>query len=155
MRRLPLLACASLVTLLAACAEQERGYYDANGNYVYSYKDTEVLGGNRDREKWPGKPAGYYKDTTGKNYDRRVVRAPGAVVVAEPQYMYQLEGYYNSYGDYIGPTANFTVPSDMWPPRGMCRVWFPNRAPSTQPDVESCDGLINRVPVNAYIVYGG
>jgi hypothetical protein len=45
--------------------------------------------------------------------------------------------------------------SCMFPPRGMCRVWFTKRAPANQPAIESCNGIKSRVPAGAYVIYGG
>ena len=75
--------------------------------------------------------------------------------VTTTTYSYDRAGYYNQDGSYIGVHSDFAVPPDMFPARGMCRVWFPDRRPVNQPDIESCDGIKSRVPVGAYVIYGG
>ena len=51
--------------------------------------------------------------------------------------------------------SGLTVPKDMFPPRGMCRVWFVQSTPFEQPDIESCNDIKSRVPAGAYVIYGG
>ena len=53
------------------------------------------------------------------------------------------------------PYAALHVPTDLLPPRGMCRVWFVERTPAYQPPLESCDTAEVNVPAGAYIIYGG
>ncbi len=55
--------------------------------------------------------------------------------------------------DYIKEDVSY-IPHDMFPPRGMCRVWLPNVPPEKQPRVESCVGIRERAPDDAYIIYG-
>lgn len=133
---LTLLACASLLPLLAACGTPDGGYYDANGNYnptdtphnTQQDAHSPLPGGTRDYRA----DRGYYENN---NYNRR--------------------GYYDGNGYYIARNNGFTVPDDMFPPRGMCRVWFTERDPSQQPAVESCNGIKARVPAGAYVIFGG
>jgi len=49
---------------------------------------------------------------------------------------------------------SYSVPVEMMPPRGKCRVWFANRAPDKQPGSESCEGIRQRAPEGSYIIYG-
>jgi hypothetical protein len=67
---------------------------------------------------------------------------------------YTRAGYYDYEGNYV--TVNkMAVPSNQLPPAGLCRVWIPNTPVDLEPPVESCDGIQNRVPVGAYVIYGG
>lgn len=136
MRTLTKLACVSFLSLLSACGTPSDGYYDANGNYVpynrYNSEDhahSPLPGGTRDQYE----PA---------RTDYGVVR-------------YDRAGYYDSNGYYITVDNGPNVPTSMFPPRGMCRVWFPERAAIDQPRIESCDGIRSRVPAGAYVIYGG
>ena len=136
MRNLKSLTCISLIALLAACGTPSDGYYDANGNYVpYNLNHKE----NHDHAPLPGgtasdQPTSYTTTTTTYSYDR-----PG---------YYDRNGYYST-------MRGVRAPSDMLPPSGMCRIWFANRQPGNQPDIESCDGIQSRVPAGAYVIYGG
>jgi len=131
-RALASLACVSLVSLLAACAPAG-GHYDADGKYVSdynngSYPNTAVT---HDR---------HYNRTARVDYDN---------------YQYIRRGYYDYNGYYAAADAGPDMPQGMFPPRGMCRVWFTERAPSQQPPVESCNGIRSRAPNGSYVVYGG
>ena len=134
MRLLPLITSLPLLALLAACGAQE-GYYDANGNWVAPANATTDA--QRRHSPDPGRP-GYYND----NYQPRVVK-------------YDRPGYYDYNGYYVTVDDSVAVPQNMLPPRGMCRVWLPNRLPERQPRIESCDGIQGRVPQGAYVIYGG
>jgi hypothetical protein len=68
---------------------------------------------------------------------------------------YERAGYYDYNGYYVTVDQDVFAPRNMLPPRGMCRVWLLNRAPEYQPRVESCEGIQDRVPVGAYVIYGG
>jgi hypothetical protein len=46
------------------------------------------------------------------------------------------------------------IPRGHWPPRGKCRIWFPDRPPGHQPAPGSCKKLRHRVPLGAYLVRG-
>ena len=140
-RNVKLLSCLSLVALLAACGEPGRGYYDANGNWVSTStvrKPHAPLPGGPGPHK-PG-PHKYESRSDYNDYD---------------SYRYTRRGYYDSNGYYIARDGGLTAPVDMFPPRGMCRVWFVSRTDADQPDVESCDGIRSRVPAGAYVIYGG
>jgi len=137
MRPLNLLACISAASLLAACATQS-GYYDANGNYIPpANHTTDAQRVHSPAPGGTGNTSGYYVDRTDRvyNYDRR--------------------GYYDYNGYYIADVRGMGVPNSMFPPRGMCRAWFPDRVPADQPNIESCNGINSRVPAGAYVIYGG
>ncbi len=135
-RCLALLACVSMASLLAACDTPNGGYYDANGNYVAT--DTPY---NAKRAHAP---------MPGGNPDYRADRA-----AAYNDNHYNRRGYYDYNGYYMAKDSGLNVPADMFPPRGMCRVWFTDRALSDQPGIESCDDIRSRVPSGAYVIYGG
>jgi hypothetical protein len=114
--------------LLGACGNG--GYYDADGNYVApAYADHE----------WS---AQRYSDRTGNEYHT------GDAVYSRP-------GYYDYYGNYVTMDKRVAIPSNMLPPRGQCRVWIPHRDLARQPEIESCEDIQNRVPMGAYVIYGG
>lgn len=149
MRTLTLLTCLSGAVLLSACGYPDYGYYDANGNYVPAPNATTEA--QRVRSPSPGQPHhDYYRDRYDNTYygDRRVVETTTT-------YTYDRPGYYDYNGYYVGERGAFNVPRGMFPPRGMCRVWFPDRLPENQPPVETCVGIRDRVPAGAYVVYGG
>ena len=131
MRLTTTLTCVSLLTLLAACSEPD-GYYDAHGKFIHNtpYNNTKNV---PDQNRYVDSR---YNDTnTNVNYSRR--------------------GYYDYNGYYIAKNYGPVVPSDMFPPRGMCRVWFPDRDPADQPEIETCAGIRSRVPAGAYVIFGG
>ncbi len=143
MRTLTSLACVSLVSLLSACATPDNGYYDANGNWIpYNRYNRQA----HDHSPLPG---GTYSDYYDDDY--RYDDRPVATTVTT--YRYDRAGYYDYNGYYVndGPA----LPDGMFPRRGMCRVWLPNRSPANQPPVESCNGIRGRVPAGAYVIYGG
>lgn len=92
---------------------------------------------------------GYY-DTNGNYVSSTPSNKPP---VAAP--LFKKQGYYDSYGTFIPAYSGNVVPEEMFPPVGMCRVWVEGRAPQFQPPVESCDGILDRVPGGAYVIYGG
>lgn len=141
---LPLLAC---LTMLSACGDPNRGYYDANGNYVPPPNATSDA--QRTHAPDPGHTDKYgYRD----HYrDHGVVKRTTVTTT----YTYDRPGYYDYYGDYTSFSGDLNAPAELFPPRGMCRVWFPERAIENQPAVESCDGIRARVPDGAYVIYGG
>lgn len=118
---------------LAACGTPDGGYYDANGNYIPT--DTPHNMQQDQHSPLPGGPRTYYGQA--------------------PYYKYDRAGYYDRNGYYIERNSGFEVPDNMFPPRGMCRVWFVERALVDQPAVESCNGIRSRVPAGAYVIYGG
>lgn len=148
-RNLTILACLSL-SLLTACGNPNNGYYDDNGNFVKN-QDTPY----NTRERPHSSPLGSdgvpyrerYTDPRGRTYynDRNNAYRPAA---------YDRMGYYDSRGYYVNDDA-FSVAPNMFPPRGMCRVWFTTRPASAQPPVESCNNIRNRVPEDAYVIFGG
>lgn len=138
MRSIALLGCASVAVLLSACGGPTPGYYDSSGNYVqnssynketHEYEPVRSTDSNNPRidDSSP-----IHSTTT---YDRR--------------------GYYDYNGYYVERDEDLNVPQDMFPPRGMCRVWFTDRASANQPRVESCNDIKSRVPAGAYVIYGG
>lgn len=141
MRILASLACLSSLSLLAACGAQN-GHYDANGNYIAppnatteAQRNHAPSPGGPSSNDYYGRPHGYYADGTPYTYDRRDDYDDNEYSLAENNEM--------------------DVPNGMFPPRGMCRVWFAGRVPSGQPRVESCDNIRSRVPTGAYVIYGG
>lgn len=50
--------------------------------------------------------------------------------------------------------ATFKIPPGHFPPRGSCRIWYPNTPPGHQPPPGGCSELERRVPAGAYLVYG-
>lgn len=46
------------------------------------------------------------------------------------------------------------VPPGHMPPKGKCRIWFPDRPPGRQPSVGECGDLERRVPQGAALVRG-
>ena len=131
------LGCVCLVALVSACDAPNGGYYDANGNFIATDSPYNVSKNNH--APLPGGPGdGYYSDRTD-----------------HPVNQYDRAGYYDSYGHYWANYSSLNVPEDMFPPRGMCRVWFSGRPLVDQPPVESCDGIRSRVPAGAYVIYGG
>lgn len=138
MRCLAIAGCISVASLLAACGTPDGGYYDKNGNYVPT--DTPHNIQENAHSPMPG-------GNPNAEYDREHDRS------AYPRY--KRRGYYDYNGYYISRDSGLDVPSDMFPPRGMCRVWFVDRVLADQPEVESCNGIRNRVPAGAYVIYGG
>jgi len=130
------LACLSLISIVAACTPA--GYYDSNGEYR-SYGKSDSYNHNH---AMAGTAA---PDTTEE------VVAPASTTTV----IYTRPGYYDYNGYYIAGDNGPHVAEDYFPPRGMCRVWFTNRAPSEQPPVETCRGIQTRVPAGAYVIYGG
>lgn len=131
MRILPSIACLSLLALLAACGESSEGYYDSNGRYIYNSTNGATP---------------FEHDVTLRDHMRNENRRDA----------YNRRGYYDYDGNY-STTYNdgLSAPNDMFPARGLCRVWFVDREPSRQPNVESCVNIKQRVPAGAYIIYGG
>ena len=146
MRNVSSIFCLSLVVLLSACATPSDGYYDTNGNWIAA-NPTKA---NRAHAPLPGGTHDTRYDDPNFDNNHAV-----STTVTTTTYSYDRAGYYNRDGSYIGTNSTFTVPPDMFPPRGMCRVWFSDRTPDNQPSIESCDGIKSRVPAGAYVIYGG
>ncbi len=147
MRKTTKLLCVSMLTLLSACATPDDGYYDKNGNWIAYNRYNETAhphaplpGGTDNRTDRT-----YYNDNGNGN---------GTTTVTTTTYSYDRPGYYDRNG-YYSTMRGVRAPDDMLPPTGMCRVWFPNRAPEDQPGIESCSGIQGRIPAGAYVVYGG
>ncbi len=135
-------ALTSLTLLTLTCACQPAGYYDSNGEYhTYGRSDTY-----RHDKAIADAPS----DETGTYYAESSTASPTTTVI------YDRAGYYDRNGYYISPNRGPRgVPADFLPPRGMCRMWFSDRRLDDQPPVESCRGIQDRVPDDAYVIYGG
>lgn len=129
MRKLTISTVFLVLTILVACGSPQ-GYYDEHGNYI----------GSRVVEDYPHHLSRY-------GDDRSIARNTVTI--------YERPGYYDYNGYYIATDPGLRVPQEMFPPRGMCRVWLPDRDVANQPRVESCEGIRARVPVGAYVIYGG
>jgi hypothetical protein len=130
------IVCRSLVSVMTACAPS--GYYDSNGDYR-SYGKSDSF---RHDKAIAGTP-------TTDNYSSD----NGSVTTTTVTYT--RPGYYDRNGYYIARDSGPHVSEEFLPPRGMCRVWFADRPATDQPQVESCKGIQGRVPVGAYVIYGG
>lgn len=137
-----MLVATSLLPMLTACGTPDGGYYDSHGNYIPT---SPVHQGPH--SPLPGGPERVYSHDGTDEYGRP---AGGYTV-----YKYDRAGYYDYNGYYIPMNRGPAVPADMLPPRGMCRVWFTDRAPANQPSIEPCDNIRARVPAGAYVIYGG
>ena len=153
MRLIKTLSTVALMSLLSACGTPSDGYYDANGNFVPNNPYNRT---NHDHAPLPGgtHPPETYNDAYTDRYDDGI-HGGRKTVTTTTTYSYDRPGYYNANGYYDTMEGGATVPSDMFPSHGMCRVWFPSRPALNQPPVESCDGIQSRVPAGAYVIYGG
>lgn len=131
------LAVLSLLTVLAACGAQHNGYYAADGTYVKPHDGAFSNDINERRA----------------NYDQTVIAEQQKA--AASRYAFERRGYYDYYGNFIVLDSSMGVPPAMFPPAGMCRVWFPDRPLQTQPRVESCANISDRAPSGTYVIYGG
>lgn len=52
------------------------------------------------------------------------------------------------------PAEHVKIPPGHMPPRGECRIWFPERPPGQQPPPGNCRDLERRVPPDAILVHG-
>lgn len=151
MRHITTLGCLSALMLLAACGSPNYGYYDSNGNWIPpSNSSTEA------KRRHSPSPGVRYDDNA-PYYEQGAYVDGGAprVTATTTTYTYDRAGYYDYNGYYIGERSAFNMPRTMFPPRGMCRVWFPDRAARSQPAIESCTDINYRVPAGAYVIYGG
>lgn len=144
MRTLTTLALISVTTLVSACATPDNGYYDKNGNWIPNNPY------NREAHDHSPLPGGTDDSYSAYNHHR-----DHRVTTTTTTYSYDRPGYYDYNGYYIPMDSGLAVPTNMFPPHGMCRVWFPDNAPADQPGIESCEGIQARVPYNAYVIYGG
>ncbi len=140
-RTLSICTCATLISLLAACGTPNGGYYDANGNYIAT--DTPHNMSNNSHAPLPGGT---------RSYRSRMEREDGNYPSSK---RYTRRGYYDYNGYYIDQNSGLNVPENMYPPQGMCRIWFAERAAAEQPGIESCDNINSRAPARSYIIYGG
>ena len=157
------LACLSLVAAMAtACGAS--GHYDSRGNYHYDNVRDSSYDNSYDRTYDHG-----YNDTRtapykeGDNFyvDHAAVRGDSSKV---PGYDHNLDGdrapysrvgFYDRNGYYTTMANGPRIPRSYVPPRGACRIWLADRAPTEQPAVESCVGIQDRLPDGAWVVYGG
>lgn len=144
MRTKILMAALPAAFLLSACAGPDYGYYDANGNYIPAA--NAVTDQHRRHAPSPGQPGMPAYDSS------NVIVVPAPI---EYPVTYTRRGYYDYYGNFVTVDSRLVIPSDMYPPRGMCRVWLPQRSPESQPPIQSCEGIQWRVPAGGYVVYGG
>jgi len=144
MRITTLVTGLSLAVMLSACGAPDYGYYDSNGNFIPPANATSEAARRHAPDSSKSLPARNYDNTS------NVIVVPSNV-----DYRYDRRGYYDYYGNYVTVDTRVSVPNDMFPPRGMCRVWLPNRAPEYQPRIESCDNIQYRIPAGAYVIYGG
>lgn len=150
MRTLTSITCVSLLVLLTACGNSTRGYYDAQGNWVTTSNTHHRAHPERDLPPDPG-----------HTYDKIVgyEPAPSATVVytapPPPMLTYERAGYYDRNGYYIAMDGGLTVPDNMFPPAGQCRIWMPGVPVVNQAPVEPCYGIQARVPPGGYVIYGG
>jgi len=144
MKTITSLVCISLVALLSACATPDAGYYDANGNWIANNPNNA----NRNHAPLPGGT----RNSQNSDYDNGY---PATTTTTVTTYNYDRRGYYDENGHYMAKDDSLNVPTDMFPPRGMCRVWFTDRDADNQPDIESCKGIKSHVPAGAYVIYGG
>jgi hypothetical protein len=49
--------------------------------------------------------------------------------------------------------AKPSIPAEMMPPKGMCRIWIQGIQPSQQPAPTTCDVAIKNKPANAQVVF--
>ncbi len=131
MRLLPTLALSTLALGVVACAVD--GYYDNDGIWHY------------------------YSDNTSSRSES--VRGPHAAMnTGGNVYVFTRRGYYDEYGNYISDPDDYSihVEDSYYPRRGMCRIWFNDRAPEYQPPVQPCSRVrALGVPAGAYVIYGG
>jgi len=144
MRTIPSLVCLSLVSLLAACGTPDAGYYDAAGNWIANNPNNA----NRSHAPLPGGT----RNSQNSDYDSD---RPVSTTTTVTTYNYDHRGYYDDNGYYLANDDGPNVPQDMFPPHGMCRVWFTDREADNQPAIESCKGIKYHVPAGAYVIYGG
>ncbi len=130
MRILSIITCLSTAAMLTACMAND-GHYDSRGNYI-------MPSNSANQGNYSGSTGDF---SQGYNHSR--------------DFSYDRAGYYDYNGYYITENSSLNVPEGMSPPRGKCRVWFPERTPENQPKVESCNSIKDRVPAGAYVIYGG
>lgn len=134
-------SCIIVLLLLTACGEPMNGYYDSKGNFV----STEMQNNTNNTPRYIGSVRNDEKYA--RSQDRRNHRR------LHPQY--DRLGYYDHTGHYVADDGILNVPENMFPPRGMCRIWFVERPVAEQPGIETCSGIESRIPTDAYVVYGG
>lgn len=144
MRILKTATCLPLLAVLAACGTPDQGHYDANGVYVPPPNPTRA---QRIHSPDPGSAYDEYYDQYGDADTPRVKHRHETTVTTT----YDDNG--NRVTRDIVTENNISIPPSMMPPKGMCRVWFPNRAPEDEPKVESCEGIRQRAPEGSFVIY--
>ena len=146
MRLFPTLASVSMLAMLAACGHSADGYYDANGRYQYynSSADSSYIPDTMPRDRARNDGRRYGNDITQHDRDSAAYHHANR---HEGTYSYDRRGYYDFNGNYMDENQDsLSVPAKMFPPRGMCRVWFTDRMNNEQPRAESCNRINERVP---------
>lgn len=146
--KLTIAACVATAALLAACNDAG-GYYDAQGRYIPYTATTSSTEPAND-----GNSINQHNPRSTYTYSSDVMRPALGASDMPPQYLNR-RGYYDYNGNYVTTDLSRPVPTNMFPPKGMCRIWFTDRAPNMQTPVESCDYIGRRVPSGAYVIYGG
>ena len=148
-------ACASVLIGAAACAPD--GYYDSRGNYHWAgaaddYSNSAYYGHGMSGSTYHGN--NYYVDNSAARGDSSKV--VGYDRARDPEVRpYRRAGYYDYHGEYVAYADGPVVARAYMPPRGKCRVWYPDLPAVEQPPIESCVGIQYRVPAGAYVIFGG
>jgi hypothetical protein len=150
MRNFILLASLCSMTLLSACGGQQQGYYDDNGNWVAAQET--MIHNKRHRAPNPGMSS--YVPPRQTHIHNDVEDGVVTRTTTVTTYQYDRAGYYDANGYYV-TMDNAMAPTHMLPPRGMCRIWIPERTLDAQPPVETCAGIGSRVPAGSYVIFGG
>ena len=148
------LACLSLVAALAACGPGD-GYYDSLGNYhsgSRNSKENATVTSGFSGDSYHSN--NFYTDASARRGDSKKVVDYDSRRDMD-RIAYKRAGYYDYEGAYITGDRAPVVDSYYNPPRGKCRVWFPDRDAEDQPAIESCSRIQNRVPAGAFVIYGG
>lgn len=155
----------SILSLMSVVLVACGGHYDKDGNYVsYDTNGRTVVDTDGNRTYFLASspsvarnepPPAEVRQTVTETYEP----GPGDESITHTKtvttYGYVKAGYYDANGFYIAPGAGPPVPEAMMPPPGLCRVWYPERAPQDEPGIQSCSGIRARVPMGAYVIYGG
>ena len=151
-------ALGLMSVMLAACGD----HYDKDGNYVsYDTNGRTIVDTDGNRTYFPASPPGTVQDDAPQVHETVTETynpGPGDNIThttTVTTYGYVKAGYYDANGFYIAPGFGPSVPQAMLPPSGLCRIWYPQRAPQDEPGIQSCDGIRSRVPMGAYVIYGG
>ena len=52
------------------------------------------------------------------------------------------------------PTPPPTIPAQLMPPAGKCRIWMANVAPAQQPAPTDCQTALRQKPSNGTVIFG-